>query len=322
MQLRDLQQQQQQQKQQQHDTDSCYYQGRSDSPAAPDPQSPRAATWNGRLHEDAFWDGLLDNLLNIHMGLSPAGPPPAGLQAAAASQQQQQQQPSALGRTAGAAAAAAAGLSNAGFASFSSGTQQQQLLQQQQQEQQQRYNAGGAAAAVAVALEAIGAAMHAGTRASYNKSSSSATGAGMGAASNGLLGSDAVTLQQQQQQQSMPATAAAAPTPSYAGRGQGSQQASWQLTSSWRTCQPGHHSFFKALMATGGVIHPPNGPAIPLNVDFEQEIQPHLAGLLGKGGFGHVYEGFWRGQKVRRAGGAGDREPSWFIAALPVKFSS
>eukprot|EP00775_Hariotina_reticulata_P007323 gene7323-7535_t len=70
-----------------------------------------------------------------------------------------------------------------------------------------------------------------------------------------------------------------------------------RLNSSLRGSQPGP-SFFKALMATGGVIHPPNGPAIPLNVDFDQEIQPHLAGLLGKGGFGHVYEGFWRGQRV------------------------
>lgn len=59
-------------------------------------------------------------------------------------------------------------------------------------------------------------------------------------------------------------------------------------------------SFYKALMETGGVIKPPGGgPPIPLNVDFAAEIQPYLGRLLGKGGFGAVYEATWRGQKVR-----------------------
>jgi hypothetical protein len=62
-------------------------------------------------------------------------------------------------------------------------------------------------------------------------------------------------------------------------------------------------SFLAALMAGGGVIHPPNGPPIPLNVDFGSEVA--LGPLLGRGGFGHVYEASWRGQKVSDRGGAG-----------------
>lgn len=57
-------------------------------------------------------------------------------------------------------------------------------------------------------------------------------------------------------------------------------------------------SFYRALMATGGVLRPPGGPPIPLNVDYAAEIQPNLGLLLGRGGFGHVYEATWRGQKV------------------------
>jgi hypothetical protein len=58
-------------------------------------------------------------------------------------------------------------------------------------------------------------------------------------------------------------------------------------------------SFYRALMETGGMLHPPGGPPIPLNVDFAGEIQPHLGRLLGRGGFGAVYEATWRGRKVR-----------------------
>lgn len=58
-------------------------------------------------------------------------------------------------------------------------------------------------------------------------------------------------------------------------------------------------SFYRALMATGGIIRPPCGPPIPLNVDFATEIQPNLGKLLGRGGFGHVFEATWRGQRVR-----------------------
>jgi hypothetical protein len=57
-------------------------------------------------------------------------------------------------------------------------------------------------------------------------------------------------------------------------------------------------SFYSALMETGGILHPPGGPPIPLNVDFAKEIQPHLGRLLGRGGFGAVYEATWRGRKV------------------------
>jgi hypothetical protein len=56
-------------------------------------------------------------------------------------------------------------------------------------------------------------------------------------------------------------------------------------------------------MAGGGVIHTPNGPPIPLNVDFGAEVV--LGHLLGRGGFGHVYEATWRGEKVRGVAGGG-----------------
>jgi hypothetical protein len=58
-------------------------------------------------------------------------------------------------------------------------------------------------------------------------------------------------------------------------------------------------SFYRALMETGGILNPPGGPPIPLNVDFAREIQPHLGKLLGRGGFGAVYEATWRSHKVR-----------------------
>jgi hypothetical protein len=58
-------------------------------------------------------------------------------------------------------------------------------------------------------------------------------------------------------------------------------------------------SFYRALMETGGILNPPGGPPIPLNVNFAGEIQPHLGKLLGRGGFGAVYEATWRGCKVR-----------------------
>lgn len=37
---------------------------------------------------------------------------------------------------------------------------------------------------------------------------------------------------------------------------------------------------------------------IDLNVDFKQEIEPQLGRLIGRGGFGRVYECTWRGQKA------------------------
>lgn len=38
--------------------------------------------------------------------------------------------------------------------------------------------------------------------------------------------------------------------------------------------------------------------AIDLDVDFEAEVAPGLGRLLGRGGYGEVYEGRWRGQRV------------------------
>jgi len=40
------------------------------------------------------------------------------------------------------------------------------------------------------------------------------------------------------------------------------------------------------------------GSALELSVDFEAEIEPHLGALLGRGGFGRVLEGRWRGRPV------------------------
>ena len=37
---------------------------------------------------------------------------------------------------------------------------------------------------------------------------------------------------------------------------------------------------------------------IELDVDFRTEVAPFLGRLIGSGGFGRVYEGIWRGQRV------------------------
>ena len=56
---------------------------------------------------------------------------------------------------------------------------------------------------------------------------------------------------------------------------------------------------------TGPSLHPlpfspPRPPCcqIDLDVDFYTEVEPHLGRLLGAGGFGRVYEGSYRGNKV------------------------
>jgi hypothetical protein len=53
-----------------------------------------------------------------------------------------------------------------------------------------------------------------------------------------------------------------------------------------------------AAAALAGALTMPGAPPVPLDVDFKQEIKPHLGRLLGKGGYGQVYEAEWRGQKV------------------------
>jgi hypothetical protein len=41
------------------------------------------------------------------------------------------------------------------------------------------------------------------------------------------------------------------------------------------------------------------GDSPAAELDFAGEIQPHLGKLLGRGGFGAVYEATWRSHKVR-----------------------
>ena len=50
----------------------------------------------------------------------------------------------------------------------------------------------------------------------------------------------------------------------------------------------------------GGILSLPGLSPIELNVDFKEEIEPNLGRLLGKGGYGHVYEAMWRGEKVSK----------------------
>lgn len=194
--------------------------------------APRCNSWTGLLHEDAFEDDLLDQLLNLHM-------------------RPQLQLPS----TGAAAAVAAGAAAGAGLAPTTDGVWQQL---QQQQYPQQFAGAGAAAAAVEAAVAAINALMT-GTSSLHG----SAAGTGDGRASTAAAGTGGP------------------------GRALGPDRSG--------------PSFYKALMATGGMIRPPGGPTIPLNVDFATEIQPYLGRLLGKGGFGHVYEATWRGQKVGSA---------------------
>jgi hypothetical protein len=189
----------------------------------------RCHTWTGRLHEDAFHDDVLDQLLNLHM------------------------RPHLLSSTAAAPA------------SPTTTDQVWEQLQLQQVRPQPSPGAGAAAAAVEAAVTAINALLS-GTEGSprpptpalsrcppgRKKADASAAAAGGSSSSNGGL-------------HSPPEVAP---------------------------------SFYKALMATGGVLRPPGSPPIPLNVDYAAEIQPNLGRLLGRGGFGHVYEGTWRGQRV------------------------
>lgn len=189
----------------------------------------RCHTWTGLLHEDAFEDDLLDQLLNLHMRPQLVSP-----------------------------AASAAG----GTPPTTDGVWQQ--LQQQQHMQPYRAGAGAAAAA---AVEAAVAAIN--------------------ALLSGHTGSPAATPSPPGLSRYPPGRRSRQGT---GGNGSGG--------SSPRGPSQSSPSFYKALMATGGVLRPPGGPPIPLNVDFAAEIQPYLGRLLGRGGFGHVYEATWRGQRV------------------------
>ncbi len=48
----------------------------------------------------------------------------------------------------------------------------------------------------------------------------------------------------------------------------------------------------------GGMLWLPGEAPVPLNVNFKAEIEPVLGRVLGRGGYGVVYEAFWQGQKV------------------------
>jgi hypothetical protein len=200
----------------------------------------RCATWADRLHEDAFGEDLLGNLVKMtssrrNKPISPIGSGSYGI----------------------AAGAAQGGMQHHGVSAST-------------------------AAAVMAAVAAVGSSL-----------------VGGGAA-------PAAASQQQQlllQQYGGPSNAAAPPTtaPSVAPRNLSSimrGQGGVAAAASVGDAVPAAPSFLQALMAGGGVIHPPNGPPIPLNVDFGAEVA--LGRLLGRGGFGHVYEAAWRGQQVRQ----------------------
>jgi hypothetical protein len=207
----------------------------------------RCATWADRLHEDAFGEDLLGNLVKMtssrrNRPLSPIGSASYSVAAGAAPGGLQHHGVSASTAAAVMAAVAAIGSSlvAGGTAPTAASQQQQRLLQQ--------YGSPGSAAAAAPAI----------------------------------------------------APSVVPRNLSSVMRGQGPVAA---VGSTSGDAAPAAPSFLQALMAGGGVIHPPNGPPIPLNVDFGSEVQ--LGRLLGRGGFGHVYEASWRGQQVRQRHGSG-----------------
>lgn len=193
------------------------------------------------MHEDAFEDDLLDQLLNIHMRPQQLHSPTASLQ---------------------------------GPPNTTDGVWQQ--LQQQHQPQLQ-----GAGAAAAAAVEAAVAAIN--------------------ALLLGTMGSP---------RPPSPGLSRYPPgrheKPPGAGVGGNSSAGRPGSPSGVDGSGP---SFYRALIATGGVLRPPGGPPIPLNVDYAAEIQPNLGRLLGRGGFGHVYEATWRGQRVSDAPNTGGSHP-------------
>ncbi|WIA30080.1 hypothetical protein OEZ86_000175 [Tetradesmus obliquus] len=218
-------------------------------PDPPDPPLKRCATWADRLHEDAFVEDLLGNMLKATAGAHqnrPLSPVARGTSSAAA----------ATG-VAGAAgglrhcvsphtAAAVMAAVTAVKASMLTGcTNTSAMPADMQQQQLQRGSSGDP---------------EHGCTQRQNSSS-----AGLGGITRRL----SYILRAQD---------AAAAAGSVAGEGAAAP------------------SFLQAPMAGGGVIHPPNGPPIPLNVDYGSEVA--LGPLLGRGGFGHVYQASWRGQQV------------------------
>lgn len=206
------------------------------------------------MHEDAFHDDVLDQLLNLHM------------------------RPQLLSSAAAAAAPS----------SPTTTDQVWQQLQLQQAHPQPKPGTGAAAAAVEAAVAAINALLS-GTEGSPRTPTHALSRCPPGRKKSDTSSSAA-------------AAAEAAGGSSSNGGGLHSPP----------EVAP---SFYKALMATGGVLRPPGGPPIPLNVDYAAEIQPNLGRLLGRGGFGHVYEGTWRGQRVSSAG---QDVPLIFAAQMPI----
>jgi NADPH-dependent curcumin reductase CurA len=54
-----------------------------------------------------------------------------------------------------------------------------------------------------------------------------------------------------------------------------------------------------ALLLRDGMLRLPGEAPVPLNISFRVEIEPRLGRVLGRGGYGVVYEAEWRGRKAR-----------------------
>jgi hypothetical protein len=217
----------------------------------------RCATWADRLHEDAFGEDLLGNLVKMtasrhHRHLTAAGSGTHTTAAESAVHAAGQQQ----GVSAHTAAAVMAAVTAVKASLFAGPPLPAEAMQQQGE----------------------GTTDFPGANTHHNPSSNAAPGL-------------------------------AARCLSYIVRAQDAAAAAAGSTSG--DAAPAAPSFLQALMAGGGVIHPPNVPPIPLNVDFGSEVQ--LGRLLGRGGFGHVYEASWRGQQVRRQSRLLQQQRVWLL---------
>jgi hypothetical protein len=72
----------------------------------------------------------------------------------------------------------------------------------------------------------------------------------------------------------------------------------------------GSGSFESSGLLRHGHLCIPGEVPVPLNVDFLEELEPRLGRVIGRGGYGVVYEAMWRGRKVSgwSARGQGARE--------------